>query len=472
MSHLHDKPADPHLQGMLFRSIIDNTEAVVFVKDREGRYIYTNLHHQKIFQLSPNDIWGKTDLQVFPRKIALKFRRNDALVLRFGKTVSQEESAPVDGEMRTWISLKYPLRDPKGRMSGVCGIATDITQQKRAEKALRDSEERFRLFSQSARDYALAILDPKGRIMTWDAASVRIRGFKSEEVLGKYFGLLFRPTDRRDGLPEKILKRLGKESRIESEGWRQRKDGSAYWIRQNLCVLKDSAGRIRGYASVAHDMTEQKRIEKEAKASRSLMEAEEKERRRIARDLHDGLSQILSTAKHRILRIEPTEGRSAATQKRQLSDVAQILDLAIGETRRITRNLRPTVLDDLGLLPAVRSLFDDIRKSAGLACRVVARGSMRRVSKPLEVTLYRLIQEAAMNVARHARATRLTIRIVLSRRLLIATVEDNGRGFRISRIGNGHGLANMRERTELAGGQFSVRTRPGTGTMLRMEIPL
>jgi two-component system NarL family sensor kinase len=204
--------------------------------------------------------------------------------------------------------------------------------------------------------------------------------------------------------------------------------------------------------------------------SRRILNAQEAERQRVARDLHDGVIQLLSTAKYRLN--ETVRGDSLAGEKR-LAQVRRLLEKAIQEVRLIGRNLRPSELDDLGLSAALRSLAQEFHSRYGIAaqCRCTVDG---RMPAEIEMAFYRIAQEALTNVAKHARATRVELAVVSSHRHAALSIRDNGKGVRsgaANRTPEGWGLKNMKERAALLGGNLSLVTAPAKGTTVSVTIP-
>jgi len=213
-----------------------------------------------------------------------------------------------------------------------------------------------------------------------------------------------------------------------------------------------------------------------------VLRALEEERKRIARELHDETSQALANLVIRLEMlmesVDQADTRDGAQRLRQ--DLARLRDMAtaaLAETRRLTFDLRPTILDDLGLVPAIRWLLKNKLEPFGIDAELEVSGFEGRLSDEVETTLFRVVQEALNNVVRHAGAARVRVVLTEGREGLEALVEDNGRGFDVRSVkpndpqGRGLGLFGMRERVELVGGTLEVDSAPGRGTRIRARIP-
>jgi PAS domain S-box-containing protein len=149
-------------------------------------------------------------------------------------------------------------------------VATDITERKRAEEALQQSEERFRSLVEGVKDYAIFMLDPQGRVATWNAGAERIKGYRAEEIIGQHFSRFYLPEDVEHGKPDRQLKKAAAEGRSEHDGWRLRKDGSRFWASVLITAIRDCAGNLLGFSKITRDITERKRAERQFRA---LLEA-------------------------------------------------------------------------------------------------------------------------------------------------------------------------------------------------------
>jgi signal transduction histidine kinase len=231
-------------------------------------------------------------------------------------------------------------------------------------------------------------------------------------------------------------------------------------------LRKKAAERERAWAE-----TELRRL------SRLIVDAQETERRRVARELHDSVNQVLSSVKFRLQSMEERLHERDEGLGRDAVKARQLLEKAIEEVIRISRNLRPSELDDLGLVPAIRSLCEEFGQRTGLAVTHALSPVLESCSREIELALYRIVQEALTNVEKHARATSVDLTLTSDGTTLCATIRDNGSGFephspaaRTTDKG-GMGLMDMQERARNLGGSCVARSAPGQGTEIRVALP-
>ncbi len=221
----------------------------------------------------------------------------------------------------------------------------------------------------------------------------------------------------------------------------------------------------------------QKLLEQRIRAL-SIIEAQENERRRISRELHDGLGQLLSAAKLNFGMIDFVNCDSKENNTDIVKQVDSIISKAIVEARRIAHDLRPTTLDDFGLIPALRILCQEFSKITGVKVKFQVSPTLERIDPKVEIAIYRIIQESFNNISKYAESTEVSLDLYRCDTQVFVRVKDNGKGFDADNIiiskkaGGGFGLLNMKERAELIGGKVEIVSSPGQGTELMLEINL
>jgi len=212
--------------------------------------------------------------------------------------------------------------------------------------------------------------------------------------------------------------------------------------------------------------------------SLAIIEAQENERRRISRELHDGLGQLLSAAKLNTGMIEFMQGHDKEKASEIIKQIENIISKAIVEARRIAHDLRPTTLDDFGLLPALRILCQEFSKLTGVKVKFQVSQLLERIEPKVEIAIYRIIQESFNNISKYAEATEVSLDLYRQDNMVYVKVKDNGKGFDVNaasrnkKMGSGFGLLNMRERAELIGGKVEIKSEPGEGTEVQLEVNL
>ena len=231
----------------------------------------------------------------------------------------------------------------------------------------------------------------------------------------------------------------------------------------------DSDGKT-SIGLVVTDITQRKEIERARhEISRRILNAQELERQRVARDLHDGVNQLLSSTKYRLSNC--SQQCSGELQK-NLSMALHLVEKAIAEVRVISRNLRPSELDDLGLPAALRSLVQEFEKQNGICVRFEGNG-YAQLPAEVDLALYRITQEALNNIANHSKATRADVALGAIESRVVLTIRDNGRGLpKSSANQKGWGLKNMRARASLLGGTFAIQAAAGGGTRVEVTMPV
>jgi len=256
-------------QKDLLQLILASVADGVVVADTNGKFLVFNAAAERFvgigaIDLSP-DQWSQQYGSFLPDGVTL-FPPNELPLVRAmrGENVDDVElfiRNPNVPEGRLLNIAGRPLKGEDGSLKGGVVVLHDITERKRAEETLRQSEERFRLLVSEVTDYAILMLDPEGRIASWNAGAERIKGYKRDEIIGQHFSLFYPAEDVEQGKPTHELKVATEQGRFEDEGWRVRKDGSRFWANVVITALRDATGRLRGFGKVTRDITERKRAE-------------------------------------------------------------------------------------------------------------------------------------------------------------------------------------------------------------------
>lgn len=335
-----------------------------------------------------------------------------------------------------------------------------------ANEALQASERRYRELFENANDVVYTA-DLTGTFTSFNHAAEELTGYRREEAGKKTFEDVVAPEYLpivRENLERKLS---GEAERTRYEVEIVRKDGRRVPVEVHSALIYED-GRPVGVHGIARDMTDRKQAEQ---ALRQLNERMEDEAKRIAHALHDEVSGLLGSVH---LAIAECARELPVDKRDHLHPVKQLLGEIEDQIRGLSRELRPTILDDLGLLPALEFLADGISKRNGV--KITVRGSVsEQLPSNAATALYRIAQEALTNVMRHAKATEAQVEVLHDKDTLLYSIRDNGVGFDVpevlSRRGErGLGLIGIRERVSALGGSLVIRSTPGQGTELVVTI--
>jgi PAS domain S-box-containing protein len=382
-------------------------------------------------------------------------------------------------------------------------ILRDITERRQAETNLLESERReharrmeLEALMQSAPVFVWIAHDPECRRITGNHAAqemlrvqpgANVSRHGPEEERPSHFKILKDGQALPDSeLPMRVATRhgkavLGREFEVRFE------DGDSRWIYGNAVPLFNTDGTVRGAVSAFVDITTLKRAEQELSLSRGnlrslaarLQAVREEERTRVAREIHDVLAQELTRLKIDIAQltrqtVEPMDPTKQQNVRERLGGMMEVTDAAIGSVQRIATELRPVVLDSLGLCAAIEWQAKDFESRTGIGCSATIPESDPHLDRERSTALFRILQESLTNVARHAGATRVEIELRRGFRSVTLTVRDNGRGIRGGDLSDpaSVGLLGMRERATLLGGRCQISGSPGGGTAVEASLPV
>lgn len=335
---------------------------------------------------------------------------------------------------------------------------------------------------ESSRD-AIISKDLNGIIQSWNKGAEEVFGYTADEAIGMPVTMLM-PPERVDEEPG-ILARIRRgEAVAHYETVRRRKDGQLIDISLNVSPVRDVKGVIIGASKIARDITEHKRIQsaiRESEIMHRIVEMQEAERARIARDLHDHIGQMLTGMRlkvERLLDMLPEDAHTSRDQVLSIREIAARMDRDVGF---LSRELRPTDLDNLGLYNAIGSFVKEWSNQYGIEAEFKSVQSASQTSnggmpREVETNLYRITQEALNNIVKHADAGHVSVLLHKDPASVALVVEDDGVGFGSDRSteqndSHGFGLIGMRERSELLGGSFEIESGEG-GTSILVRIPL
>jgi PAS domain S-box-containing protein len=374
-------------------------------------------------------------------------------------------------------------------------------RERARQQAIRQSEERFRLLVESIKDYSISMLNSEGIVTSWNPGARVIEGYEMEDVIGRHASCFFLPEDAERGAAGAGLQTAAATGRHEDEGWRLRKDGSTFWANVVITALKDESGKLSGFARVVRDLTERKATEERLRQLATELEqrvadrtqelvrsqhrlrdlateltlTEQRERRRLAGELHDYLAQLLVLMRMKIRQAAPRIPDERATALLKEADHA--ITESLNYTRSLVAELAPPALQEFGLLEGFTWLAEQMQ-THGLTVEI--KKGLPRVVIPDDqaVLVFQSVRELLFNVLKHAGTgqAELSVEIDAGGRLVMAVV-DHGQGFEVSELAGRNderkrfGLFSVRERMEAMGGKFELESDPTRGTRAMLILP-
>jgi PAS domain S-box-containing protein len=457
------------------RAFQSNPAPLIITRLDDGRFLNANDAFLLAFEYERAEVIGETvlglNIYVDPEdRKALIHKLQEQGSLRGYESQARTKSGRV---LDLWVSVEpITLRGQQCILS----TAYDITERKRVEEALRKSEERYRELFENDKD-AIYVHDLNGVYTSVNRAAESLSGYVREEIIGKHFRHFVSPEYLRL-VGENFGKKLEETGETNYEVEIINRDGAHVPVEVSSRLIYENGVAVGVQGSV-RDITERKRAQQALLTySRRLLEAQEAERGRIARELHDQIGQMLTALK---LNLHAIAGAGDAGEARRLiEDNLKMLDEALEQVRDLSVDLRPLLLDDLGLVTALRWFVDHQAQRTGVPAEFTSDSldPDLRFSSELETACFRIAQEALTNVARHARAKTVIVRLSRNRDYLILLVEDDGVGFDIEAL-KGQVLANatlglrgMQERAHAVGGRVKIDSATDKGTQVFVELPI
>ena len=367
------------------------------------------------------------------------------------------------GVQRTVRSEYVRTADDESR-EAVFGVIQDVTGEAEAQRALRESEEKYRRIFESAHVGLNRSRLDDGLLLEANDHFAHMLGYESAADL---LATDWRGTAHTigEGDRERFVEVLRERGHIDSwQGRLRRRDGSVLWARFSSRLEPDGVA----IDSVVEDVTQARSV------GRRMLDAQEGERRRVAAEIHDGPTQRLAAAQMLLEAHLADERVRQAPVDEKLERVAGHLESALRELRRVMAGLRPSILDDFGLPEAVRSVASAAAADTPRLVETTIDVGPVKLSETAEIVMFRVAQEAITNAIKHSGTARLEVRLGHSRSLVELTVRDEGCGFTVGELGDDDGrlgLLGMRERAALVSGRLSVSSAPGEGTTVSLLVP-
>lgn len=491
-----------HLDGLrrLGEQMLDCSSEAIIATDLQGKIIFWNSYAEKLYGWRSDEVLGENVVKIVPAAAAVADAENIMARLRKGEAWSGEFHVRTrDGREFDVSVTNTPLRGDNGRLMGIIGVSSNVTELKRlrrlrkeAEDALHESEKRFRTIFESA-GIGIALIDVHGIPVATNPALAKMLGYSAEELCGMAFTEFTHPDDV--ALDWELFREIqeGKRESYQLEKRYRRKDHSIVWGKLTASLVRDLEGRPQYGIGMVEDISDRKAAEdrnqkllhdlgervKELHALTARLNAvREEEALRIARELHDELGQAMTGMTMELAAVQRQLKTGDGVLpvhdiQERLAGVRRLLDTTIATTRKICTELRPALLDQMGLLPALEAQAEEFEARTGIFCNLVLPADPVDLTPDAALAVFRIFQEILTNVARHSGATEVTVQLANVGGEVRLEVVDNGRGVTKAEIAHasGLGLIGMRERALAAGGQVLVEPEDGRGTRVILSLP-
>jgi PAS domain S-box-containing protein len=478
----------------------------VCILDAEGAVLSCNAGFQQLMGYETGEIAGRNVAQFYPDDAVQAGFPSEALrtAAREGKFEREGWRLRKDGD-RFWARVTLdPIRDSSGAVTGFAEITRDLTQHRASEKALRESQEQFRLLVQGVTDYAIFLLDKDGFVSNWNPGAQRIKGYLPEEIVGRHFSRFYTEEDRALGMPRTALETARTEGRFEKEGWRVRKDGSRFWAHVLIDPVRGDDGELLGYAKVTRDITERREAQRKLENAREALFQSQKLEAigqltgGIAHDFNNLLMVVLGSLELMRKRL-PDDPRLVAL----LDNAAEGAQRGAALTKRLLafarrQELKQEAVDVPELVAGMREL---LQRSLGpsIGIETIFPQTLRHVladANQLEMVVLNLAVNARDAMPDGGRITISAHESSVSEGdvdglkpgiYICLSVTDTGTGMDENTVrratepffttkgpgkGTGLGLSVVTGITEQIGGRFALKSQPGKGTTAMVWLPV
>jgi PAS domain S-box-containing protein len=460
------------------RLLLESSEDIILMQDLDGRYLYYN--GSEAYGIKAEEVIGKTPYDIHKPKYAEIIFKRIKQVANTGHALFIEDKIEWQNEMVWFSNGIFPVKNKEGKIISILTISRNISDHKQMEENLRESEERFHSMFENHNAVMLLIHPENGKIVDANISASKYYGYSITKL--KQMNL----NDLNIIPPDEFkteLDRAARESRTDANFPHKLSTGEIRLVEVSTTPIQLKGGVV--LFSIIHDITKRKLAEQEVLESKEKLRAlagrlervKEEERTALSRDLHDHLGQNLTGLKMDIaylakkiqtgISIEPEDFLS------KTSGMIVLIDELINSVRRISAELRPNVLDYLGLIPAIEWQMEELKKRTDIDC--VFKTNVKKVDlgNQINSSIFRIIQEAITNITRHSGATKVIVTIEEEKDIIKLEILDNGKGIKQDEISNARslGILGMKERTFQFNGKLYLENAPNGGTLLTLIIP-
>ncbi|TAL48642.1 MAG: PAS domain S-box protein [Chitinophagaceae bacterium] len=445
----------------IFERITDGFIAL----DKNFCYTYVNKKNGELVHRDPESLIGKNVWKEFPDAIGSATYQAFHESMKEQKYICNTDYYP---QLDLWQENHiYPSPE------GLSVFIRDVTERKRTEKEIADYK--YALDQSSI----VSVANQKGIITQVNENFCKISKYTEAELLGQDHRIINSEYHSKDYI-KNLWTTIAKGQIWRGEFRNKAKDGSIYWVDSTIVPLLSSDGKPYQYLAILSDITERKKAEKQIietseqlrRLSAHLQEIREEERITIAREIHDELGQQLTVLKMDISWLNKKIVSQDEKILEKMRGLLGMVDETVKTVRRISSELRPGVLDDLGLEAALEGHSEEFEKRSGIVVKFLSEITNLKLKKNIEIGLFRIFQESLTNVARHAQASKVEVSLIIEKGNLLMQIKDNGKGFDPSSIGikKTLGILGMRERTTIMGGEYIIHSSPGKGTVTEVKV--
>ena len=487
----------------LYRLLVESVhDYAIFALDPTGCILTWNAGAERFKGYRPEEIIGKHFSTFYTPEDLARGRPAEELILaeRDGRVEDEGWRVRKDGS-RFWANVVITaLRNSSGKLVGFAKVTRDLTERRAAEERLRLSEQRFRLLIDNVRDYGLFNLDLAGNIISWNTGAERITGYGATEIIGKHFSVFYPEADVAAKKPERELEIVRRDGRFEEEGWRVRKGGNQYWCNVVITAIYDATGKLVGFGKVTRDLTEQRQATERSLADARRVAAAESANRTKSEFLtamsHElrtplnaigGYAELLKMGLGGPVSVEQQDylERIRRSQQHLLGIINDILNFSRIEAGQVVYDMRAVSAAEVAeavvpmIVPQAESKNIAIQKTLSPAIHVAAdRGKLEQVLLNLLSNAVKFTNEGVIEISTFAEGTRAGLRV---RDTGIGIPEDKltsifepfvqvGRSLTTPHEGTGLGLAISRDLTRAMGGELTVTSDIGKGTIFTIAL--
>ena len=481
------KKAEKNLsdQSRILEAFFTSTITPLIFLDRDFNFVRVNDAYAKACQRDISEFPGHNHFEFYPSGAKAIFEQVVETKIPY-HAIARPFTFPDHPEwgVTYWDWTLTPILDDTGEVEYLVFSLEDVTERKRAEEALKVTSLYARSLIEASLD-PLVTISADGKVMDVNRATELVTGVPREQLIGSDFSDYFtEPEKAKEG-----YKKVFSEGSVRDYPLAIRhSSGHITEVLYNATVYRNEAGEVQGVFAAARDITERKRAEEALRESENrlrslssqLLTVQENERKRVAREIHDGIGQMLTAIKFKVEDTIQQKGKgNARIKEKSLETIIPLIQGSIEEVRRIQMDLRPSTLDDLGILATIDWFCREFGKIYS-TIHIEKLTNIKENEAPVHIktVIFRVMQEALNNIAKHSKADLIRLSLIKTDGKIELIIEDNGMGFDLEGLismessKRGFGLSSMRERTELSGGSLVIESTSGKGTIIHATWPL